>query len=159
MCKQSQSRAASDWRPVVQTKPIPGSGGDLGWILPNKPNFRRARCRCWSIAPNKANSGCYADPEIGVPGRANCAKQSQTWTNWGIWGMTHRGVYCAKRSQLPEAGHRGDVRPSGRRERSGIHHSTPATRAAAGDCFFPPGGYSVPYSMGPSPSHELRRAT
>ncbi len=52
-----------------------------------------------------------------------------------------------------------NFRPSGRRERSGIHHSTPATRAASGDCFFPPGGYSVPYSMGPSPSHELRRAT
>ena len=48
----------------------------------------------------------YADREIGVPGRANRAKQSQTWANWGIWGTACRRrpgsprAKCAKRSQL-----------------------------------------------------------
>ncbi len=30
---------------------------------------------------------------------ADCAKQSQTWTRWGIWGMVHGKAYCAKQSQ------------------------------------------------------------
>jgi len=42
----------------------------------------------------------YADPEISVPGRENCAKQSQTWASWGIWGIVRHAVFCAKQSQF-----------------------------------------------------------
>jgi hypothetical protein len=51
-----------------KTKPIP-DGGQLG-----------------ANRTNKANSG--SRPGVS---RAKCAKQSQTWALWGIWGSAHPG--------------------------------------------------------------------
>jgi hypothetical protein len=106
---------------------------------PNKPNsrrgsvgrgFKKAGCGPWT---NKPNSCHYADPGIGVPGRVNRAKQSQTRRDWGMWakavivcgpsspesgmcetnpipgdtawdGPRGRGANCAKRTQFAQTG-------------------------------------------------------
>ncbi len=68
----------------------------------SKPNLARlgqGRVPGGRKMRNEPNSYHYADPEIGVPGRAK----------------------RAKRTQLPEAGHRGGV---GRRGRGEPHYST-----------------------------------
>jgi hypothetical protein len=60
-------RAGSTKRRLCETKPIRGdAAGDGAW------GTRDEGC-----CTNKPNSYHGADPEIGVPGRANCAKQSQ----------------------------------------------------------------------------------
>jgi hypothetical protein len=93
--KQTQSRMPSREEACrrEQTKPIGRSEScETNPIWGDPSGVRRA------ILWSKANPSHYADPEIGVPGRANYAKQSHTWAGWGIW-VDARGAYCAKRSQ------------------------------------------------------------
>jgi hypothetical protein len=57
------------------------------------------------ILRNKANSGSRP----GVP-KAKCAKQTQTWVSWGIWGTGRRGRTkgkCVKQTQFAPQGPAG----------------------------------------------------
>jgi hypothetical protein len=58
---------------------------------------------------NPISGGARWDEAPPAWGEGNCAKQSQTWASWGIRRTSHGGGCCAKRSQFPEAGHRGGV--------------------------------------------------
>ncbi len=57
-------------------------------------------CKTKPIAPARPGMGagcrgCEAPPE------SDCAKRSQTWAKWDIWGTAHHGrADCAKRSQF-----------------------------------------------------------
>jgi hypothetical protein len=96
-------------------------------IVRNKPNSRR--CRATGVLykqtqfpggtrPGGQARGCdYAkQTQFGQSGwdrRAECAKQSQTWASWGIWGMAYgRSLLCETK---PIPGLRiGDIPAAGR---------------------------------------------
>jgi hypothetical protein len=140
--EQSQFRAPSQpgadcqtnpiWRCILadrerlcQTNPIWGSpGGARRPILPNKANSgSRPRVPRSEMRQTNPIPAPYADPEIGVPGRGKCVKQTQTWASWGIWIM-RRGTRgkCAKRTQFPD----GTGRPP--------RLDPPASAAPSGSC-------------------------
>ena len=54
---------------------------DWGWSRIGSPAYALLPPACVGRLSNKPNSCHYADPEIGVPGRAKRAKQSQL--RWG----------------------------------------------------------------------------
>jgi hypothetical protein len=60
---------------------LPGGAGQDGACRTRTPG---------SIVPNKPN---FSGSRAGPPNlrRADCAKQSQTWAEWDIWGMGRHG--------------------------------------------------------------------
>jgi hypothetical protein len=115
---------------------------------PNEPNFGRARypsaplfyhftipIRCLSCETNPI-PGCagrdegqmrQTKPNLGAPGTSGGRPATE-----GQWRRTNPTLRLriAKRSQLPEAGHRGGVRRSSRSDGYGIRRHRPATRLA-----------------------------
>ena len=111
-----------------------------GMLAPNKANFRRSKKKSkglagkelWYIAPaigfgkTKPNLGAMGYLGDGAPGRGQSYKQTQFGEEFQVlrrarpWSGLHTSHFKlqtrpkavrAKQSQLPEAGHRGGVRP------------------------------------------------
>jgi hypothetical protein len=126
-------------------------GGHMAVARAGCPWYSRPRQPCYSwalapmlrMAPNKPNSCPYADPEIGVPGRANRAKrsqfrgsgwdgrakrakQSQTWASRGVWGTGQGDEPRADASNKPNS-RRGRL-GTGPRERGPIARNKPNLR-------------------------------
>jgi hypothetical protein len=128
------ARLAPPWPPCLGSQTYNSAfGGSSPWrvFVRNEANLARLRqrrvstgerCKTNPIGPperrlgdkrcctNKPNSCHHADPEIGVPGRAERAKQSQTWVPLGYLGAGEQGAYRAKQSQFP-AGPDGSPSP------------------------------------------------
>jgi hypothetical protein len=61
------------------------------------------------VAGVPAGERCKTNPissSLTETRRPNCAKQSQTWAGWDIWGRRIRGGDCAKRTQFRRVGRR-----------------------------------------------------
>jgi hypothetical protein len=164
ICPVFLLRGGHSW----ETKPNLGRMGHLGDgaserpIARNEPNFADQRasggqtCETNPICTGvmRGASPVWAKVYGQMDMQRTSAKQSQfqdaqTWARANVAAGAAGGTSCTNKA---------NSRPAGRRERSGIPHRTPATGAPSGDCFFPAEGYSVPCSMGPNASHELRRA-
>ncbi len=97
-------------RGVVQTNPIPA-------IVP----IRRS-----AFPGGKRAERTQFRPSPG-PLKAKCAKRSQTWVGWAIWGTTHHGGRLCETN--PISGYAGRTRPGGG-ARGAIVRNKPNSRLA-----------------------------
>jgi hypothetical protein len=104
-----------------QTKPIwPGQSDSGCRLCQTKPIPRRGRLGGRSILRNKPNSARSVRPW-----QADCAKQSQTWEDWGRWAK--KVMVCGPGS--PESGMRQTNPIPGRRDTPPFHYPSFQTDA------------------------------
>jgi hypothetical protein len=103
------------WVRLCKTKPNLGKSGHSG-------GWRTGSLSC-KTKPIAGGGWLYKQTQLGpanrakqtqlppVPGGAkperrwcDCAKQSQTWARWDIWGRARGGACCAKRTQFGPGG-------------------------------------------------------
>jgi hypothetical protein len=142
-CKQSQSgvRSREEACRREQTKPTGRSESRQTNPIWGSPRGVRR-----PILPNKANSGSRP----GVP-RAKCAKQSQTWAGWGIWGRARHG---SVQTNPIRSGQMRQTNPIGRLR---IGDSLAACRLGRGKCAKQTQFAATPVCTN-KPNSRLRRA-
>jgi hypothetical protein len=115
-------------RRLCETKPIRGdAAGDGAW------GTRDEGC-----CTNKPNSYHGADPEIGVPGRANCAKQSQFARLRRVGGATGAWDVGTNAQNEPNSSIADSERPAARRlgpVRAGCTNKPNSTRSRRGSLY------------------------
>jgi hypothetical protein len=115
------------------------------WNVRNKPNSRQCRVERGfgdkGCCTNEPNSCHYADPEIGVSGRANRAKQSQFAATPRGTVLRGRGANARNKPNFPAGGDKGVVQTN----------PTPTIMPIRRSAF--PGGQSCETNpIGPGPS-------
>jgi hypothetical protein len=100
----------ASWRLLCQTKPISGHASGPGLSCTNKANWAEPRVQ------NEANLGGVSSVKRRVLTRASRAGSLLGARTSHFTLQTRPKADRAKQTQLPEAGHRGGVRASGRCE-------------------------------------------
>jgi hypothetical protein len=111
--------SAGGWNPHYSTIPSFHHSNPMP-IVQNEPNFARPEGKC-------AEQTQFPPPGDGA--RGNCAEQSQTWREWGMWVNTvvGRGSAASETCETNpiwtgREARKLDSRPSGRERLGGARH-------------------------------------
>jgi hypothetical protein len=103
-------RCPVSFRQQTQTWAPWGIWGTVSRVLYKQTQFGGTPATACRLGP--ARAGCTNKPNSAGSRRSSPYKQTQ-FASAGWAGEAVAGAYCAKQTQLPEAGHRGGVRRAG----------------------------------------------